>query len=55
MEESRHGQLTVRAHFVDNVLNIQVMNARNLRPMDSNGKKDENLYYSYNLDQVEVQ
>ncbi|XP_012256082.2 protein unc-13 homolog 4B isoform X3 [Athalia rosae] len=38
LEEPRHGQLTVKAHFIDNSLNIQIMNARNLRPMDSNGK-----------------
>ncbi|XP_046623999.1 protein unc-13 homolog 4B isoform X3 [Neodiprion virginianus] len=38
IEESRHGQLTVRAYFIDNSLNIQIMNARNLTPMDSNGK-----------------
>ncbi|XP_043272734.1 protein unc-13 homolog 4B isoform X3 [Venturia canescens] len=40
MEESVHGMLTVRAQFVDNSLNVQILNARNLRPMDSNGKCD---------------
>ncbi|XP_015606405.1 protein unc-13 homolog 4B isoform X3 [Cephus cinctus] len=37
LDESMYGQLTVRAQFVDNSLNIQVLNARNLRPMDTNG------------------
>ncbi|XP_076396435.1 C2 and C2B_Munc13-like domain-containing protein staccato isoform X2 [Megachile rotundata] len=37
MEESEHGQLTIKAQFVDNSLNIQILNARKLRPIDSNG------------------
>ncbi|KAF7409997.1 hypothetical protein HZH68_004378 [Vespula germanica] len=40
MEETIYGLLTVKACFLNNSLNIQVLNARNLRPMDSNGKCD---------------
>lgn len=35
-----HGLLTIRAHFVENVLTIEIMNARNIKPMDSNGSCD---------------
>lgn len=38
LEDAVHGLLTVRAQFIDNSLNIQILNARNLRPMDTNGK-----------------
>lgn len=38
IEDSSFGQLTVRAYFVDNSLHIQIMNARNLTPMDTNGE-----------------
>ncbi|XP_026666615.1 protein unc-13 homolog 4B isoform X1 [Ceratina calcarata] len=38
LEESEYGQITVRAQFVDTSLNIQILNARKLRPVDSNGK-----------------
>lgn len=34
------GLLTMRAQFVDNVLMIEIMNARNIKPMDSNGSCD---------------
>ncbi|XP_076230684.1 C2 and C2B_Munc13-like domain-containing protein staccato isoform X1 [Nomia melanderi] len=37
LEESDYGQITVKAQFVDNLLNIQILNARKLRPVDSNG------------------
>ncbi|CAK9823698.1 Protein unc-13 homolog 4B [Anthophora retusa] len=37
LEDSEYGQITVRAQFVDNFLNIQILNARKLRPVDSNG------------------
>ncbi|XP_076644673.1 C2 and C2B_Munc13-like domain-containing protein staccato isoform X4 [Halictus rubicundus] len=37
LEESDYGQITVKAQFVDNSLNIQILNARKLRPADSNG------------------
>ncbi|XP_033214634.1 protein unc-13 homolog 4B isoform X2 [Belonocnema kinseyi] len=37
LEDALHGLLTVRAQFIDNSLNIQILNARNLRPMDTNG------------------
>ncbi|XP_044586415.1 protein unc-13 homolog 4B isoform X2 [Cotesia glomerata] len=40
IEETSHGMLTVRAQFISNLLNVQILNARNLRPMDSNGKCD---------------
>jgi len=32
------GLLTVRVHFVDTMLRIEIMNARNLKAKDSNGK-----------------
>lgn len=32
------GLLTVRAQFIDDILKIEIMNARNIKPMDSNGK-----------------
>ncbi|XP_034244004.1 protein unc-13 homolog 4B isoform X2 [Thrips palmi] len=34
------GLLTIRAQFVDNALSIEIMNARNIKPMDSNGSCD---------------
>lgn len=34
------GSLTVRAIFVDDTLTIEVLNGRNLKPMDSNGSAD---------------
>ncbi|KAL6262717.1 hypothetical protein P5V15_005509 [Pogonomyrmex californicus] len=37
IEEPIYGLITVKAFFVDNSLNIQILNARNLRCMDSNG------------------
>ncbi|XP_034180927.1 C2 and C2B_Munc13-like domain-containing protein staccato isoform X1 [Osmia lignaria lignaria] len=37
MDESEYGQLTIKAQFVDNSLSIQILNARKLRPIDSNG------------------
>ncbi|XP_076220753.1 C2 and C2B_Munc13-like domain-containing protein staccato isoform X9 [Nomia melanderi] len=40
LEESDYGQITVKAQFVDNLLNIQILNARKLRPVDSNGSCD---------------
>ncbi|KAK9305783.1 hypothetical protein QLX08_003300 [Tetragonisca angustula] len=40
LEESEYGQITVKAQFVDNSLNIQILNARKLRPVDSNGSCD---------------
>lgn len=39
LEESEYGQITVKAQFADNSLNIQILNARKLRPVDSNGKR----------------
>jgi len=38
MAEAFYGLVTVKAHFINNSLNIQILNARNLRCMDSNGK-----------------
>lgn len=40
LEETVYGLITVKAHFIDNSLNIQILNARNLRCMDSNGERD---------------
>ncbi|KAL6446334.1 hypothetical protein ACFW04_001140 [Cataglyphis niger] len=37
IEEPIYGLVTVKAYFIDNSLNIQILNARNLRCMDSNG------------------
>lgn len=39
MDKGTHGMLTVRLQFVQDTLKIEVMNARNLKPMDSNGEK----------------
>lgn len=41
MEESVYGLVSVKAYFVDNSLNIQILNARNLRCMDSNGERNK--------------
>lgn len=32
------GMLTVRAHFIESMLRIELMNARNLKAKDTNGK-----------------
>ncbi|KAL5288048.1 hypothetical protein ACFFRR_008722 [Megaselia abdita] len=40
MSEPVYGQLTVRAKFSNNELQLEIMNARNLLPMDSNGSCD---------------
>ncbi|XP_011304160.1 protein unc-13 homolog D isoform X1 [Fopius arisanus] len=37
MEDALHGMLTVKTHFTENSLNVQILNARNLKAMDSNG------------------
>uniref|UniRef100_A0A1I8PQW5 Protein unc-13 homolog 4B n=1 Tax=Stomoxys calcitrans TaxID=35570 RepID=A0A1I8PQW5_STOCA len=37
---SAYGQLTIKGRFVDNGLELVIMNARNLVPMDSNGTCD---------------
>lgn len=39
IQEPKMGMLTVRAQFIDDILKIEIMNARNLTPADSNGKK----------------
>ena len=49
LEDAVYGHLTVRAQFIDNSLNIQILNARNLRATDSNGKSPLNLQYVCNL------
>lgn len=36
--EPKMGMLTVRAQFIDDNLKIEIMNARNLTPTDSNGE-----------------
>lgn len=38
LEVATHGLLTVRMQFVEDLLRIEVLNARNLHPMDTNGK-----------------
>ncbi|CAH2982555.1 unnamed protein product [Chilo suppressalis] len=40
IQDPKHGILTVRAQFIDDNLKIEVMNARNLMPTDSNGLCD---------------
>lgn len=40
IDEAVYGLITVKAHFLDNSLNIQILNARNLHCMDSNGERD---------------
>jgi hypothetical protein len=38
MELPSLGLLTVRMQFVEDLLRIEILNARNLHPMDANGK-----------------
>jgi hypothetical protein len=38
MELPSCGLLTVRIQFVEDLLRIEILNARNLHPMDTNGK-----------------
>lgn len=38
LEGADLGIVTIRAQFIDNLLKVEVMNARNLHPKDSNGK-----------------
>jgi hypothetical protein len=38
MEAASHGLLTVRVQFVEDLLRIEILNARNLHPMDISGK-----------------
>lgn len=40
MENADLGLLTVRLQFIDNLLRVEVMNARNLKSKDSNGTCD---------------
>lgn len=44
MEEPVYGLVSVKAYFVDNSLNIQILNARNLHCMDSDGEQNKNFY-----------
>lgn len=37
-EAHYQGLLTIRAQFIEDVLMIEIMNARNIKPMDSNGE-----------------
>lgn len=39
-EDAVFGMLTVQCFFKNNVLELEIMNARNLKPMDSNGTCD---------------
>lgn len=58
LEESEYGQIAVKAQFIDNSLNIQILNARKLRPVDSNGKKRINILFreawSWNVIDLDV-
>lgn len=38
VQEPTLGLLTVRAQFIDDNLKVEIMNARNLMPTDSNGE-----------------
>jgi hypothetical protein len=38
MEATTYGLITVRTQFVEDLLRIEILNARNLHPMDANGK-----------------
>jgi hypothetical protein len=38
MEAATYGLITVRMQFVEDLLRIEILNARNLHPMDANGK-----------------
>ena len=38
MEVGTRGLLTVRVQFVEDILRIEILNARNLHPMDVSGK-----------------
>lgn len=40
LKESPYGELSVRVKFQNTDLIVEVMNARNLKPMDSNGACD---------------
>lgn len=40
VKESPYGEISVRAKFEGNALTVEVMNARNLIAMDSNGSCD---------------
>ena len=44
IEEPVYGLISIKAYFVDNSLNIQILNARNLRCMDSNGEQIKSFY-----------
>jgi BAI1-associated protein 3 len=37
MDNEPYGLLTVKAYFFNDLLNLQILNARNLKPVDSNG------------------
>lgn len=38
MVSATNGLLTIRMQFVHDTLRVEVMNARNLKPMDTNGR-----------------
>jgi hypothetical protein len=44
MEVARFGLLTVRIQFAENVLRIEILNARNLQPLK--GKSEKSMTYS---------
>jgi len=53
MEGVTRGLLTVRVQFVEDLLRIEILNARNLHPMDVSGKcvfiKPMNINIMYNF------
>ena len=40
IEDVNCGELAIKAQFVDTTLRLEILNARNLLPMDSNGKNE---------------
>lgn len=44
MKDSAFGEVSVRAKFENNSLHIEIINARNLMAMDSNGKLNYCLF-----------
>lgn len=44
MQNADLGMLTVRVQFVENLLRVDIMNARNLKPKDSNGETCSIVY-----------
>lgn len=47
MEVARFGLLTVRIQFDENVLRLEILNARNLQPL--RGKSEKSMSYSVSM------